>query len=184
MNASNVVHDKRPNGTTQIRSLTLNNVQFHSYDELDDDENDVNVSFQDKETDEVVTYRITKREFSRILDSLIDSGANGGLAGFEDMLLILPNGEFVNVEGIDNHTLNCIALGTFASLVKTSRGPRIFFWHQYARVLTQKQSIHSKFQLEAYGNIIRDGFLDKHMLITPCGCKVPFTRKKAYTIWR
>ena len=89
------------------------------------------------------------------------------------MLLILPNGEFVNVEGINEHILNCIELGTFTSLVKTNRGKCIFSWHNYARVLSQKRSIHSKFQLEAYGNIVCDDFLDKYWIITPCGHVVP-----------
>ena len=93
------------------------------------------------------------------------------------MLLILPNGEFVNVKGIDEHILNRIKLGTFASKVKTNRGICIFLWHNYARVLTQKRSIHSKFQLEAYGNIVWDDFLDKHQIITPCGHIVPLVQK-------
>ena len=103
----------------------------------------------DGKYDNDITDRVSKREFSHIVESLIDKGANSSLAGYEDMLLILPNREFVNVEGIDDHILNHIELGTFVSLVKTSRGMHIFLWHNYVHVLTQKRSIHSKFQLEA-----------------------------------
>ena len=138
---------------------------------------DINMTVQADNCENTITYWVSKQEFSCIIQLLIDSGANGGLAGYEDMLLILPNGEFVNVEGIDNHILNWIELGTFASKVKTNRGICIFLWHNYPRVLTQRRSIHSKFQLEAYGNIVCDGFLDKHQIITPCGHVVPLVWK-------
>ena len=78
------------------------------------------MTVQDPDYENTVTYRVSKREFSRIIQSLINSGANGGLAGYKDMLLILPNGEFVNVKGIDDHILNRIELETFASKVKTN----------------------------------------------------------------
>ena len=117
-----VIINNRPAGTTQVQSVTLNHFQFHPCSEIYDNipSVDINMTIQDPDYENTVTYWVSKREFSRITQSLIDSGANGGLAGYKDMLLILPNGEFVNVKGIDDHILNRIKLGTFASKVKTN----------------------------------------------------------------
>ena len=89
-----VITNNRPVSTTQVRSVPLNHFQFHPCSELDDNSPsvDVNMTIQDEECENTITYCISKREFSCIIQLLIDSGANRGLAGYEDMLLIIPNG--------------------------------------------------------------------------------------------
>ena len=47
--------------------------------------------------------------------------------------------------------------------------------NNYAKVPTQKTTIHSKVQLEAHGNLVYDTpkvFGGKQYLITPCGCYI------------
>jgi hypothetical protein len=53
--------------------------------------------------------------------SLIDRGANGGLAG-DDVLSLELSLRTVTISGIDGHTLTDIPIGTVAGLVDSSNG--------------------------------------------------------------
>ena len=110
----------------------------------------------------------------------MDGGASGGLGGTNDSLALRPTGAICHVEGIDQHLLQNIEIWIFATLVWTSHGPRIGLENNYARVPTQKTTIHSKVQLEAHGNLVYDTpkvFGGKQCLITPCGCYIPMVVK-------
>lgn len=86
----------------------------------------------------------------------------------------------VKIVGIDEHLLNAIEMWVFAFLIETSQGARIFLGYHYAKVPTQRTTIHSKVQLESFGNIVDDCHSasgDKQQFETPCGCVVPFISK-------
>ena len=86
--------------------------------------------------------------------SLIDRGANGGVAG-DDVRVIFRTNRTVDIKGIDNHHVNNIGIGTVGGVVDTQHGPVIAIMHQYA-LLGKGASIHSPCQLEWYKNDVND----------------------------
>jgi hypothetical protein len=89
--------------------------------------------------------------------SLIDRGANGGVAG-SDVLVILRTNRTVDIKGIDNHHVNDIGIGTVGSVVDTQMDPVIVIIYQYA-LLGKGASIHYPSQLEWYKNDVFNGLL-------------------------
>ena len=57
--------------------------------------------------------------------------------------------------GIDNHQLTDIAIGTIGGVVTTNKGPAIVIMHQYA-LLGKGYTIHSPGQLEWFKNDVND----------------------------
>jgi hypothetical protein len=86
--------------------------------------------------------------------SLVDRGANGGLAGI-DVRVIHQTHRFVDIRGIDNHQLTEIPVGTVGGVVQTQKGPVIAVMHQYA-LLGKGNSIHSPGQLEWFKNDVNN----------------------------
>jgi hypothetical protein len=86
--------------------------------------------------------------------SLVDRGANGGLAG-SDVRVIHKTHRSVDVRGIDNHQVTDIAIGTVGGVVTTQKGPVIAIMHQYA-LLGKGSSIHSAAQLEWFKCDVND----------------------------
>ena len=86
--------------------------------------------------------------------SLVDRGANGGLAG-DDVRVIFKTNRTVNIRGIDNHRLTNIDIGTVGGVVDTHKGPVIAIMHQYA-LLGKGHSIHSPCQIEHFKNQVND----------------------------
>jgi hypothetical protein len=86
--------------------------------------------------------------------SLIDRGANGGVAG-DDVRIIFRTNRTVDIKGIDDHLVNNIGIGTVGGVVNTQHGPAIAIMHQYA-LLGKGASIHSPCQLEWYKNDVND----------------------------
>jgi hypothetical protein len=101
----------------------------------------------------IVVYNISAHR-SSIPQSLVDRGANGGLAG-ADVRVINRIHRTVDVRGIDNHQLSDIGIGTVGGVVQTSKGPAIAIMHQYA-LLGKGYSIHSPGQLEWFKNDVND----------------------------
>ena len=64
--------------------------------------------------------------------ALVDRGANGGISGNDTR--IVPDGktgEFIDLVGIDNHTINQVELVSCGACVRSDRGPIILdqvFW--------------------------------------------------------
>jgi hypothetical protein len=77
--------------------------------------------------------------------SLVDRGANGGVAG-DEVLIIFCTNRTVDIKGIDNHHVNDIGIGTVGGVVTTQDGPAIVILHQYA-LLGKGSSIHLPCQL-------------------------------------
>ena len=61
--------------------------------------------------------------------SLIDRGANGGVAG-TDVRTIFKTGRTVDIRGIDNHQCTNIDIGTVGGVIQTQKGPIIGIMHQ------------------------------------------------------
>ena len=64
--------------------------------------------------------------------SLIDRGANGGLAG-SDVRIICYHGptRYIDVSGINNHKVEDLQRGTAGGAAPSNRGPVIIILHQY-----------------------------------------------------
>jgi hypothetical protein len=86
--------------------------------------------------------------------SLIDRGANGGVAG-TDVRTIFKTGRTVDIRGIDNHQCTNIDICTVGGVIQTQKGPIIGIMHQYA-LLNKGSTIHSPCQFEWYKNDVND----------------------------
>ena len=104
-----------------------------------------------------VDYCIAEAAFkeSTKISSLMDRGANGGLAG-QDVRLIETTMRMANVSGINNHTLQGLPIATVvAGVVLSHLGPICLIMHQYA-YHGKGKTIHSSVQVEHYGNEVND----------------------------
>jgi hypothetical protein len=99
-------------------------------------------------------YCVSKHHSSHSSVSLVDRGANGGVAG-SDVRPIFQTSRTVDIRGIDNHQVTNIPIGTVGGVITTQKGPVIAIMHQYA-ILGKGASIHSPCQLEAYHNDVND----------------------------
>lgn len=130
--------------------------------------NSNNISNRNKEANEVVidgkryrqinmhervTYNVSNHKASK-KGSLVDRGANGGLAG-DDVRIINKSDRFVDVSGIDHHCMSDLPIVTAGAVVNSQRGPVIAIMHQYAYIGSGK-SIHSSGQLEWFKNDVND----------------------------
>jgi hypothetical protein len=87
--------------------------------------------------------------------TLIDPGANGGIAG-DDVRIINRTGRQVDVhQGIDNHQIVDIPIVTAGAVLKMQRGEVIIILHQYAYTGKGK-TIHSSGQPEWYKQEVDD----------------------------
>ena len=90
--------------------------------------------------------------------SLVDRGANGGIAG-NDVRLVpdfsMSPHKTVNIMGIDNHQLTSIPIVSVGGVSTSQHGPVILIFHQYAHYGKGK-SIHSPIQLESFHNEVND----------------------------
>ena len=88
--------------------------------------------------------------------SLVDRGANGGLAGSDVRIISKdPHPRLVDVSGIDSHQITNLPIVTVGGVVPSQRGPVIAIMHQYAYMGNGK-TIHSSGQLEWYKNDVND----------------------------
>ena len=88
--------------------------------------------------------------------STVDRGANGGVAG-KDTRLISHNFPvcLVDIEGIDNHVIPRLKLGTHRAVANLREGKVLLIFHQYA-YYAQERLIHSSLQLEDYNITVND----------------------------
>jgi hypothetical protein len=102
----------------------------------------------------MLEYSISRHAVTGTTSSLIDRGANGGLAG-NDVKILNKTGRFASITGINDHTLPDLDIVTAAGLVESQNGPIIVILHQYAHHGKGK-TIHSSAQLGYYKNIVED----------------------------
>ena len=103
----------------------------------------------------VITYAVSKHHQREFGDSLVDRGANGGLAGTDMRVIETSAHRSVHVEGIDNHQVRDVPIVTAGGVINTTRGDVIGIFHQYAHI-NKGASIHSSVQLEAYKQDVND----------------------------
>jgi hypothetical protein len=102
-----------------------------------------------------IEYKVSyHKEHHGISPSLIDRGANGGVAG-SDVHVIFKTNRTVDIRGTDNHCCTNIDIGTVGGVIQTHKGPVIGIFHQYA-LLNKGSSIHSFCQFEWYRHDVND----------------------------
>ena len=130
------------------------------------DKNQTDVSFASTVTINGKTYRqvnvherkqynVSKHKAST-KGSLIDRGANGGLAGSDVRIVhkaAVPR--YVDVSGIDSHQVTDLPIVTVGGVVPSQRGDVIAIMHQYA-YMGEGKTIHSSCQLEHFKNDVND----------------------------
>ena len=88
--------------------------------------------------------------------SLIDRGANGGVAGSDVRIVDLyPPSKSVDIQGIDNHRVTDMRLGTVGGVINSQKGPVIALMHNYA-IYGKGHSIHCAGQWEMLGCDVND----------------------------
>jgi len=131
--------------------------------------------FQAQQFQANMLYRVCNFQHAKVA-SLIDGGANGGLIG-DDARILNKTMRKVDISGIDNHQVTGLDVVTAAGLVRADKGFIILIMHQYAHLGTGK-TIHSKGQVEAYGNKVDDSARSnggKQCMKTVDGYVIPFS---------
>ena len=100
-----------------------------------------------------ITYHVSNRRTLKT-NSLIDRGANGGVAG-DDVRVICSSHRKVDIQGIDNHQVTDVKIGSVGGVVNTQKGPVIAIFHQYA-LFGKGHTIHSPGQMEWYKLDVND----------------------------
>jgi hypothetical protein len=99
-------------------------------------------------------YQIRNYETSVSTGSLVDGGANGGLAG-SDMRRIEMTLAKADVSGIGDADLTDLAIGTFAAVIETTDGEIVGLFSQHADYGIGK-SVHSSSQMCDFGLDVND----------------------------
>jgi hypothetical protein len=86
--------------------------------------------------------------------ALIDRGANGGVTG-SDTWLIEKSLHSVHIQGINDHMIKDVPIGTVGAVVNTQRGEVIAIMHQYAYT-GRGSTIHASGQLKWCGNDVNN----------------------------
>ena len=89
---------------------------------------------------------------SNFKNSLIDRGANGGMAG-SNVGIIACTFQRVNISGINNYQVTNLKVVSYNGVINTHCGLVIRIFHQYAYMPTKK-TIHSSTQLEHFKNTV------------------------------
>jgi hypothetical protein len=127
-----------------------------------------------------VMYQVSNHKQTTLPLALIDHGANGGVAG-SDTPLIDKSLRSVHIQGIDDHMIKDVPIGTVGAVANTQSGEVIANMHQYA--YTGKGStIHSSSQLEWCVNDINDRSIKidggRQQLTTPDGYVIPIDLRR------
>jgi hypothetical protein len=101
-----------------------------------------------------VMYQVSNHKQTTLPLALSDRGANGGVAG-SDTWLIDKSLHSVHIQGIDDHMIKDVPIGTVGAVVNTQRGEVIAIMHQYAYT-GKGGTIHSSGQLEWCSNDVND----------------------------
>ena len=91
------------------------------------------------------SYYMSKHSASSY-GSLVDRGANGGLAG-ADVCVLEGTGRKVSVTGIDDHEIPGLDIVTCVALIQTNHGKVNKLMHEYA-YYGRGNTIHSPCQIE------------------------------------
>ena len=89
-----------------------------------------------------------RRNYKSLWRGLVDRGANGGIAGL-DSRVIQRTGRYIDLSGVDDHTVRNLEIVTAGATVDTHMGPIIIVMNQYA-CMQDRKTIHSPIQMEHY----------------------------------
>ena len=107
--------------------------------------------------------------------TLVNSGAKGGMAGFDTRILAMVPHAFVDITGVGGKVLQRLKIVQGASLILTiNEGLIILIMSQYAHKPDSK-SIHSKSQIEHFGEVVHDS-------ATSIGGQLLVVNRDGYTI--
>jgi hypothetical protein len=98
----------------------------------------------------VLRYNVSQHARSTV-GSLMDRGANGGLAG-TDVRILEQCGRVADVTGVDDHSVNNLPIVNCAGIVNSTNGLVIVLMNQYAYHAGTSRTIHSAGQIEHYKN--------------------------------
>jgi hypothetical protein len=101
-----------------------------------------------------VMYQVSNHKKTMLPLAHIDRGTNGGVAG-SDTRLIDKSLCSVHIQGINDHMIKDVLIGTVGAVVNTQRGEVIAIMHQYAYT-GKGGTIHSSGQLEWCGNDVNN----------------------------
>jgi hypothetical protein len=101
-----------------------------------------------------VTFSVSSHERKK-RSSLIDRGANGGIAGSDVRVINRHPHQHIDIWGIDDHKISSIPIVTAGALATSPRGPVILIMHQYAYHGKEKM-IHSSARLKSFDNDVND----------------------------
>jgi hypothetical protein len=102
-----------------------------------------------------IEYKVSyHKEHHGISPSLVDRGANGGVAG-NDVRVIFKTNHTVDIKGIDNRRCANIDIGTVRGVIQMNKGPVIGIMNQYS-LLNKGSFIRSPCQFEWYKNDVND----------------------------
>jgi hypothetical protein len=122
-----------------------------------------------------VMYQVSNHKQTTLPLALNYHGANGGVAG-SDTRLIYKSLHSVHIQGIDNHMIKDVPIGTVGTVVNTQRGEVIAIMHQYAYT-GKGGTIHSSGQLEWCGNDVNNHSIKidsgRQRLTTPDSYVIP-----------
>ena len=121
------------------------------------------------------TYHIAQASQAKH-GSLVDRGANGGLAG-SDVRILSRSSRKCTVTGIDSHELQGLDVVQCAALVETSHGTVNLIMNEYA-CYGKGHTIHSSGQIEWFKNSVDDRSVQvggKQRICTIDGYAMPLT---------
>jgi hypothetical protein len=124
-----------------------------------------------------VTLKCQVRNYETTLaaGSLVDGGANGGLAG-SDVRRVEMTLAKADVSGIADNDLKDLGVGTFAALIETTEGEIVGLFAQHADCGIGK-SVHSSSQMRDFGSHANDVARRHHgglqRIVTPEGHVMP-----------
>ena len=122
-----------------------------------------------------VIYTISKHK-EITLTSLVDRGANGGLAG-NDVRVLSTSTRKCIISGIGNHELQGLPIVVCAAKVNTDKGTIILIMNEYA-YYGKGHTVHSSGQIEHYKNLVDDRSVKcggKQFISTHDGYSMPLT---------
>jgi hypothetical protein len=105
----------------------------------------------------MATYSISKRRVvHHTHHGLVVGGANGGIGSDRDMRILAYDADdrCVNISRVGNHLVNDMHIASFCAVTKSQLGLVLLVYNQYAYVPQQTQSIHSKIQMQDFGNLV------------------------------
>ena len=124
-----------------------------------------------------ITYHVAQAQHAKH-GSLVDRGANGGLAG-SDVRILSTSSSKCTITGIDNHEIPGLDLVQCAALVQTNHGIVNLIMNEYA-YYGKGHSIHSSGQIEWYTNTVDDKSVQvggRQRIVTIYGYSMPLVCK-------